>query len=127
MTRQSRLGATLLVVLAFTQPMLAQPASPDAERWRVFSQRLEAGARIQVRLRDGTSVRGTLVSVDETALQVLPYTRVELPVRSVAFREIDFIDRWHRGWMPGTKTLVGIGVGFGILLTVAAVVGALYD
>ena len=127
MTRRLRLGAALLVVLAFTQPMLAQRAPTDAERWRVFAQRLEAGARIEVRLRDGTSVRGTLVSVDETALQVLPYTRVELPVRSVAFREIDFIDRWHQGWMPGTKTLVAIGVGFGIFLTVAAIVFASYD
>jgi len=127
MTRQLRLRATLLVVLAFTQPMLAQRASIDAERWRAFSQRLEAGARIEVRLRDGTSVRGALVSVGETALQVLPYTRVELPVRSVAFREIDFIDRWHRGWMPGTKTLAAIGVGFGVFLTVAAVVFAAYD
>ena len=127
MTRQLRLGATLLVVLAFTRPMLAQPAATDAERWRVFSQHLEAGARIEVRLRDGTSVRGALVSVDETTLQVLPYTRVELPVRSVAFREIDFVDRWHQGWMPGTKTLVAIGVGFGVFLTVAAVVFASYD
>ena len=127
MTRQMRLGATLLVVLAFTKPMLAQPAPTDAERWRAFSLRLEAQARIEVRLRDGTSVRGALVSVDETALQVLPYTRVELPVRSVAFREIDFIDRWHQGWMPGTKTLVAIGVGFGIFLTGAAIVFASYD
>ena len=127
MTRQMRLGATLLVVLAFTRPMLAQPAPTDAERWRAFTQHLEAGARIEVRLRDGTSVRGALVSVDETALQVLPHTRVELPVRSVAFREIDFIDRWHQGWMPGTKTLVAIGVGFGVFLTVAAIVFASYD
>jgi len=127
MTRRLRLGATLLVLLAFTRPMLAQPAPTDAERWRAFSQHLEAGARIEVRLRDGTSVRGALVSVDETALQVLPYTRVELPVRSVAFREIDFIDRWHQGWMPGTKTLVAIGVGFGVFLTVAAIVFAAYD
>ena len=127
MTRQLRLGATLLVVLAFTQPMLAQPASIDAERWRAFAEGLESGARIEVRLRDGTSVRGTLVSVGETALQVLPYTRVELPVHSVAFREIDFIDRWHQGWMPGTKTLVGIGVGFGVFLAVAAIVFATYN
>ena len=55
MTRQLRLGATLLVVLAFTQPMLAQPASIDAERWRAFAEGLESAARIEVRLRDGTA------------------------------------------------------------------------
>jgi hypothetical protein len=102
--------------------MLAQPASPDAERWRAVAQRLESGARIEVRLRDGTKVRGTLVSVEETAMEVLPYTRVQMPVRALAFRDVDVIERWRKGWSPGAKTLVTIGVGVGASLLVAALV-----
>ena len=75
MTLRSCLGAALVVALAANQPMLAQRASPDAERWRAFAERLESGAPIEVRLRDGTTVRGTLVRVEETAMEVLPYTR----------------------------------------------------
>jgi hypothetical protein len=121
-TIRSRIAAALLVVLAATQPLLAQPASSDAERWRAFAQRLEPGARIDVRLRDGTTVRGTLVSVEQTALEVLPYTRVQMPVRALAFRDVDIIERWHKGWSPGTKTLVSIGIGVGGSLIVAALV-----
>ena len=96
--------------------------STDEERWRAFAERLGAGARIEVRLRDGTTVRGTLVSVDDTAMQVLPYTRVPMPPLAVAFRDVDIIDRWRKGWSPGTKTLVSIGAGVGITLAVAVAV-----
>jgi hypothetical protein len=122
MTIRSHLGAVLVVVLAANQSMPAQRAQPDAERWRAYAQRLESGARIEVRLRDGTKVRGTLVSVEETAMEVLPYTRVQMPVRALAFRDVDVIERWRKGWSPGAKTLVTIGVGVGASLLVAALV-----
>ena len=122
MTTRSCFAAALVVVLAATQPMLAQRGSRDAERWRSFAQRLELGAPIEVRLRDGTQMRGTLVSVGATALEVLPYTRVQMPVRALAFRDVDVIERWRKGWSPGAKTLVGVGVGVGGSLVVAALV-----
>ena len=122
MTTRSWVAATLLAVLAANQALLAQPAPTDAERWRAFAGRLGAGARIEVQLRDGTKVRGTLVSVDERAMQVLPYTRVPVPVVAVAFRDVDVMDRWRKGWSPGTKTLVSIGAGVGIAMAVAVAV-----
>jgi hypothetical protein len=121
MTIRSRVAAALVVVLAASQPMLAQDASANAERWRGFAERLEPGARVEVQLRDGTKVRGTLVAVDAMAMEVLPYTRVQVPVQSLAFRDVDFIERWRKGWMPGTKTVVGIGAGVGVGLLVAAI------
>ena len=128
MTRQAVCSAVLAFVFAANQAVLAQPALADAERWRTLAQSLGAGARVEVRLRDGTTVQGTLVSVHETVMQVLPYTRVELPVQSLAFRDVDVIDRWRKGWSPGTKTVVTIGVSFGVVLAVtAAALAASYD
>jgi hypothetical protein len=41
---------------------------------------------------------------------------------------VDVIDRWRKGWSPGTKTLVTIGAGFGVMLAVtAAVLAASYE
>ena len=122
MTTRSWVCAALIAVLAANQAVLAQPAPTNAERWRAFAERLGAGARIEVQLRDGTKVRGTLVSVDETAMQVLPYTRVPVPVQAVAFRDVDVMDRWRKGWSPGTKTLVTIGAGVGVAIVVAIAV-----
>jgi S1-C subfamily serine protease len=122
MTIRSGIAAALLAVFATNQAVLAQPAPTDAERWQACAHRLGAGARIEVRLRDGSTVRGTLVSVDETAMQVLPYTRVPVPVRAIAFRDVDVLERWRKGWSPGTKTLVVIGTGVGVGLAVAVAV-----
>lgn len=128
MTARSWVVALLLAVLAANQAVLAQPAPTNAERWRAFAERLGAGARVEVQLRDGTKMRGTLVSVDETAMQVLPYTRVPVPVLAVAFRDVDVMDLWRKGWSPGTKTLVSIGAGVGVGLAVAiAVLAASLD
>ena len=128
MTLRSWVGAALVAVVAANQPVLAQPAPTNAERWRTFADRLGAGARVEVQLRDGTKMRGTLVSVDETAMQLLPYTRVPVPIQAVAFRDVDVIDLWRKGWSPGTKTLVSIGAGVGVGLAVAiAVLAASLD
>jgi hypothetical protein len=128
MTTRSWVGAALLAVLAANQAVLAQPAPTNAERWRAFAERLGAGARVEVQLRDGTKIRGTLVSVDETSMRLLPYTRVPVPVQAVAFRDVDFVELWRKGWSPGTKTLVSIGAGVGVGLAVAiAVLAASLD
>lgn len=122
MTIRSGIGAALLAVLAANQPVLAQRALSSAVRWHSVAAGLGAGTLIEVRLRDGSEVRGTLVSVDETALQVLPYTRVPVPVRAIAFRDVDVLDRWRKGWSPGAKTLLVVGAGVGVMLAVTAAV-----
>jgi small nuclear ribonucleoprotein (snRNP)-like protein len=128
MRRHTVWSAVLAVVLAANQTLMAQHPPADDERWRTFAQSLNAGARVEVRLRDGTTVRGTLVSAQETAMQVLPDTRLQIPVRSLAYRDVDVIDRWRKGWSPGTKTVVTIGAGFGVVLAVtAAVLAASYE
>jgi hypothetical protein len=128
MTKQAVCSAVLAAVFAANQTVLAQRAPTDAERWRTFAQSLGAGALVEVQLRDGTTVRGTLVSAQETALQVQPHTRLQMPVRSLSYRDVDVIDRWRKGWSPGTKTLVTIGAGFGVMLAVtAAVLAASYE
>ena len=122
MTIRSGIGAALLAVLAANQPVLAQRAPTSADRWHAVAAGLGAGTPIEVRLRDGSKVRGTLVSVDETAMQVLPFTRVPVPVQTVGFRDVDVLDQWRKGWSPGAKTLIVVGTGVGIMLAVTAAV-----
>jgi hypothetical protein len=69
---------------------------------------------VEVRLKDGSRVRGTVVTSDAEALQVKPHTRLPEPIRTIPFGDVDSIERWKEGMMPGTKTLVGIGIGAGV-------------
>ena len=124
MTIRSGMAAALLVVVAANQPALAQRAPTSADRWRAVAAGLEDGTLVEVHLRDGSRVRGTLVSLDETAMQVLPHTRVPVPVRAIAFRDVDVLDQWRKGLSPGARTLVVVGSGVSVMLAVTAAVMA---
>jgi hypothetical protein len=114
MSFQSIASIALIALLAAGQPASAQPPVSEAESWQTFASRLEAGASVEIRLKDGTRLRGTVVTSDAEAMQVKPHTRVPEPIRTVPFGEVDAIERWREGMMPGTKTLLGIGIGAGV-------------
>jgi hypothetical protein len=114
MSSQSIAGIAIVALLAAGQPAAAQQAAPEAESWRAFTSRLEAGATVEIRLKDGSRVRGTVVTSDAEALQVKRHARLPEPIRT-ALRQVDSIERWKEGMMPGTKTLIGVGIGAGVM------------
>jgi hypothetical protein len=125
MTRQPIATLALIALLVAGQPAAAQQAVNEAESWQTFASRLEAGATVEVRLKDGGRVRGTVVTTDTEALQLKPHTRLPEPMRTIPFGDIESIERWKEGMMPGTKTLIGISIGvgaffFAVLIALAA-------
>ena len=114
MSFQSVASIALIGLLASGQPVSAQQPVSEAESWRTLASRLEAGASVEVRLKDGNRVRGTVVANDAEVLQVKPHTRLPEPIRTISFGDVDSIERWKEGMMPGTKTLIGVGIGAGV-------------
>jgi len=114
MSFQSSASIAIFALVAAAQPVFTQQPVNEPESWQTLVSRLEAGASVEVRLKDGRRIRGTVVTSDAEALQVKPHTRLPEPIRAIPFGDVDSIERWKEGMMPGTKTLVGIGIGAGI-------------
>ena len=112
MTIRSILVCILIVVLV--SPAIARHRQEPPEVWQGFAQRLEAGAFVEVRLKDGTKVKGNFIPSSGDTFRLRPKTRVPVPIRDVPYVDIESIDRKREGWSPGTKVLVGTAVGAGL-------------
>jgi len=111
-----------LVAALLTSQAAAQAPPDSADMWRTFAQRLDAGSLVGVTTRDGKFVEGYLIQVTDDAVRVSPRTRIRVPLREIAFTDVDKIDRRRDKWSPGAKVLLGVGIGAGaaLLLFLAA-------
>ena len=114
----------LLALLFPTAPATAQPAPRDADAWRALAVAIAPGAFVSVRTKDGTRVRGTLVQQVEGGIVVKPKTRLPSPMRTIAFTDIDDMERAKPGMNPGLKVVLGVGIGAGVMLLAGAIIVA---
>ena len=112
---RSILATVLALVIAWSSLGAQQPPN-EAQAWRTLAASLEFAATVSVRLKDGKRVVGTVLDVSEDSLILKPHTRVPVPARTIAFSDIESIQRKKIGWSPGAKTLLGVGVGVGVLM-----------
>jgi len=117
-------GTTIgVLILALAAPARAQ----ETQDWQRMAASLKPGARVELHLKDGSHVDGTLVVQDADVLVVNPRTRIPVAPWRVGYSEIQSIDVKRReGLSPGAKVLVGIGVGagavfIGLLIAVASI------
>jgi hypothetical protein len=127
-----RLVALMLTIGIAGAPLLAQPqetAPGESELWRAMLEKLEAGALVSVRLKDGTRTKGTVLEVQDETFTFKPLTRIPVPARNVRFEDVSTIERQKRSMSPAKKVLLGVGIGTAVyVLTAALVVAAIgYD
>lgn len=115
----------LLVALLAAPSAWAQPPQGSADTWRAFAEGLAPGDLVRVELQNGTRVDGRVIETTDEVLRLKPKTRIPVPIRSLAFADIDSIEPRHEGRSPGAKVLIGTATGVGIvmLLFVAALSG----
>ena len=77
----------VLITTIGTHGAFAQ-APPQGDIWRAFAQKIEAGARVKVRLHDGQRVTATLIRADPEELLLQPRTRIPVPVQRVTYDQI---------------------------------------
>jgi|KBSMisStaDraftv2_1062788.scaffolds.fasta_scaffold274542_3 hypothetical protein len=112
----------LLALLVASASASAQGAPRDADAWRALTSALAPGSLVTVRTKDGTRVRGTLVQQVDDGILVKPKTRLPSPMRSISFDDIEELERAKHGMSPGTKVVLGTGIGVGVMMLVGALI-----
>ena len=115
---------TFVLILALAMPAGAAAQVP-ANVWRSVAMKIDVGAEINVRLRDGQRFRATLVEARDATLLLQPRTRVPVPVQELPYEEILVLERRTQGGSSAAKA-VGIGVasGVGAFLVVLGILAA---
>jgi hypothetical protein len=119
--------STLVVLLAAPRVMVAQEAiAPDI--WRTFTERLEPGKTLKVRLRNGQRFKATLLQVSADTMTIQPKTRAAVPPQRVAFTDIETLEvDSSKGVGLGKAVAVGAGVAAGVWLAMMALAFAVWS
>lgn len=87
--------------------------------WRDVAEAIPLGTKVKVQTLDGKRVAGTLVRVEERALQVKRDARRPEAATVIAFDRISNIEKVNGGGMTWAKAVgIGLGVGAGAILTI---------
>ena len=117
----------LLLILTLMAPAWAGAQVPS-DVWRGFVEKVDTGAELNVRLRDGMRFRAILVGVRPDAVLLQPKARITVPVQSVPYDAIASIERRQQGGMnAGKAAAIGVGTGVAAFFTVMAIVFAAFD
>ena len=114
--------ACAALAFSIAVPAAAQEPSRD---WAQVAAALTPGTRVELDLADGTHVQATVLSHDQdrAELVVSPRTRIPVDPWRIGYAEIRSIEQKapREGMRPGTKVLLGIGVGFGVAMLLAGI------
>jgi len=113
-----------LLVLALAAPATAQEAARD---WKPLASSLQPRTRIELDLEDGTHVDGTVLAHEGDLFVFSPKTRLPVAPWRIGYSEIRSLDvkQSGEGMKPGTKVLLGVGIGVGVFLLLAGIAAAM--
>lgn len=120
------LAAALVILSLGPRPTSAQAATyATAEQARAAVSGVGPEARVEVRLKDDTKLKGY---VSESGADSFTVTDAKTgAARSVAYTDVARIRRQGGGLSPTTKALIWGGVAAGAAITLYAVRGAFCD
>lgn len=104
----------LMISTALVMALAAVPASAqsdsDESAFRTVAERLEAGAAIDVRLRNGRHFKATFIEARPAAVVVQRKTRVPVAVEEIGYESIASLSRVEPSNMSAGK-VAGIALG----------------
>ena len=118
---------TALAALIAVPGAQAQSRFEPPDVWRQFSDRLPAGSYVSVTLKSGATVKGHVIQATPDVLRVRPKKRITVPVQDFSYDEIATMARLKDGMSPGTKVLIGVGIGAGALFAAVLVLVSQLD
>src|SRR5687768_7031524 len=88
------------------------------QRIKARVNKLGAGAKVTVTLKDGTKVRGSISQILEDSFDVTLEKQTQSSV--ISYRDVENVNR--RGWSNTAKIGLGVGVGIGVVVAVLAAI-----
>lgn len=114
----------LLVGMLAASPHAQVVADPGI--WRAFTEQLEPGKTLKVRLKDGQRFKATLLHVSADAMTVQPKTRAAVPPQRVPFDAVETLEvDQGKGIGVGKAIAVGAAVAGGTFLALMALAFAI--
>jgi len=112
-----------LMLSLVTAPVFAQ-SGYDGSAWRDLAQHLDAGAVVDLRLRNGQHFKATFIGAHEDTLAVQRKTRVPVAIEQVPYDAIASLSRVEPASLSGGKiagiALASAGAVIGVLILLAA-------
>ena len=86
-----------------------------AEKARISVAGMGVGrdARVEVKLRDNTKLKGYVSAVEEDSFTVIDKTGT---ARTLAYADVAHVSKQGNGWTTRTKAIVGAGVAAGAII-----------
>ena len=124
--RTSVLALALIALLMLPRPAHAQ-AVANADIWRAFAEKLDAGKTLKIRLVSGKRFRATLLQVSAEGITVQPRTRVPVPPQVVTFTDVASLEvDTGKGASMAKAVAVGAAVAAGTFFALMALVFAVW-
>ena len=116
-----RITALALIISLF--PYTAANAfAQEPVEWHNVAAAVPLGSKVKVQTLDGKRVSGTLVRVDDRAVQIKRSARRPEAAIVIAFDRISNIEKDNGGATTWVKALgIGLGVGVGAIVTIVVV------
>ena len=119
--------ACALVALLAVPPLVRAQAVAGPEIWRAFTERVQPGKTLKIRLKGGQRFKATLLQVSAEALTVQPKTRAAVPPQRIPFEHVETIELDEsKGIGVGKAVAVGAGVAAGAWLALMALAFAVW-
>jgi hypothetical protein len=110
---------SLALIISLFSVTASNAFGQEAVVWRDVAVAIPLGTKVKVQTLDGKRVAGTLVRVEERALQVKRDARRPEAATVIAFDRISNIEKVNGGGMTWAKAVgIGLGVGAGAILTI---------
>jgi hypothetical protein len=100
------------------------PAMPDRALMAEYVRKLAIGSRVRVDVKDGRTLRGTLMKADADAIVVQPRTRLPEPPIVIPIEDLRAVELEQQGSTGRTVAIAvvaGAGATLGVLLLLAAI------
>jgi hypothetical protein len=125
-----KIAGMLLLVCALIADRAAAQIQPPAqdEVWRTFAQKIDAGTRVKIHLRDGRRITATLLDAQPDGVLLQPRTRIPVPAQRVPYSDIVVMERDDaRGIGAGRAVAIGVASGVGAFLGTLLILSATLD
>jgi hypothetical protein len=113
----------IILIVSVAPPSAFAQSESDGAAWRMLAEKLEGGAAVDMRLRDGRHFKATFIGAREQTMVVQRKTRVPVAVEEVPYEAIASMSRVAPASMSGGKiaaiALGSAGAAIGVLYLIA--------